>query len=114
MSAFHLTIQTPEAVAFDQDVEAIVVPGLRGQFGVLAHHAPLRAAVEKGILKVTASAQELYFAVGAGFADVRRDGVHLIVDAALPAANEFEASEKLRAYAKSVALPPRVTADSPL
>jgi F-type H+-transporting ATPase subunit epsilon len=49
---FQLQIVTQESVAFDEQIESLIVPGEAGYLGVLANHAPLLAALKPG--KVTA------------------------------------------------------------
>ncbi|MBX9805289.1 MAG: F0F1 ATP synthase subunit epsilon, partial [Alphaproteobacteria bacterium] len=36
----QLSLISPEGVVFAGDVKMIVIPGAKGEFGVLDHHAP--------------------------------------------------------------------------
>ena len=46
----HLEIVTPERLAFSEDVDAVVCPGIGGERGILAHHAPLLTPLGVGEL----------------------------------------------------------------
>lgn len=94
MRTFKLSIRTPEAVVFEGDVESLVVPGLRGLFGVLGGHAPMVAGVSAGVLAVQAAGQPSYFVVGDGTFDVRHNQASLLVDTAEGAASRAEAGDK--------------------
>jgi len=70
MATFHLKIVSTSGKAFDGDVESIVLPGLDGEFGIMASHTPLIAAVRLGLAKVTKDGVVSYYMVGNGFVDV--------------------------------------------
>ncbi|HTN41658.1 MAG TPA: F0F1 ATP synthase subunit epsilon, partial [Asticcacaulis sp.] len=36
----HVSLVTPERELFAGEVDQVVAPGVEGEFGVLAHHAP--------------------------------------------------------------------------
>ena len=79
---FRLKILTLEKSAYDADVKSIVVPGLDGYFGVLAHHAPLIAALQPGMLTVKdAQGVESIYAVSGGFLEVSGNVATLLADA---------------------------------
>jgi len=42
---FALEIVSPEQTVYSGDAVAVAAPGREGSFGVLAHHAPLLAAL---------------------------------------------------------------------
>src|SRR6478735_6985822 len=54
MATFHFDLVSPEKLAFSGEVDQVDVPGWEGDFGVLAGHAPVVAAVRPGILTITA------------------------------------------------------------
>ena len=37
----HLEIVTPERLAYSDEVDMVLVPGIEGELGVLPHHTPL-------------------------------------------------------------------------
>ena len=52
MLTYQLTILTPDGKIFDNPVEELMAPGAAGMFGVLAQHASMVAALNKGVLKI--------------------------------------------------------------
>jgi F-type H+-transporting ATPase subunit epsilon len=50
--AYAVSLLTPKGQVFSGDVTSIKVPGAVGFFGVQAGHAPMLAAVQKGVLAV--------------------------------------------------------------
>jgi F-type H+-transporting ATPase subunit epsilon len=68
---------------FKGEVEHVVVPGSEGEFGVLAHHAPLIAMLHPGMLKILGP-NEQHFVVRGGFAEVNPKGLTVLADFAAP------------------------------
>lgn len=60
--AFALRVVTPEETVFAGDAVELTAPGSEGSFGILAHHAPLLAALKAGDLSVidTAGAKQTW------------------------------------------------------
>ena len=52
MATFHFDLVSPEKIAFSGEVDQVDVPGVEGDFGVLAGHAPVVAAIRPGIITV--------------------------------------------------------------
>lgn len=67
----EIEVVTPERLAFKDDVNFIVLPGLEGEIGILPGHAPLLAQLSTGELRITKGAETEHFAVSGGFAEVR-------------------------------------------
>lgn len=80
---FHFELTSPENVMFKGEVEHVVVPGSEGEFGVLAHHAPLIAMLRPGMLKILGP-NEQHFVVRGGFAEVNPKGLTVLADFAAP------------------------------
>jgi F-type H+-transporting ATPase subunit epsilon len=76
----QLTIVTPEGTRYEGQVDAIVVPGAEGDFGVLPGHERLLAAVRTGELQIQDGRGASWAAVSDGFAEVNGDKVVLMVD----------------------------------
>ncbi|MBN1516064.1 F0F1 ATP synthase subunit epsilon [Candidatus Sumerlaeota bacterium] len=70
---FKLQIVTQEKVAFDGDIESLVVPAENGYLGVLAHHAPLLAALTHGRVTVDTGLRTLEGEVNDGFIEVQNN-----------------------------------------
>jgi F-type H+-transporting ATPase subunit epsilon len=81
-SSIRLEIVTPERVIYSNEVDAVVVPGVEGQLGILPHHAPLMTMLQPGELKVRKGGEEIYVAIFGGFLEVRPDRVIVLADAA--------------------------------
>jgi F-type H+-transporting ATPase subunit epsilon len=69
-AVFFLHIVTPSQTVFQGPVESVIAPGLNGYFGVLAHHAPLIAALGKGTLTVRTGTHETLYSIPDGFIEV--------------------------------------------
>ena len=52
MANFHFELVSPEKLLFSGDVQQVDVPGVEGDFGVLADHAPMVTTLRPGILTV--------------------------------------------------------------
>jgi F-type H+-transporting ATPase subunit epsilon len=82
--AFHFDLVSPERMVFSGDVEQVDVPGAEGDFGVLAHHAPLIAMLKPGILTVRGPGEAQRIVVVGGFAEVNEQGLTVLADMATP------------------------------
>jgi F-type H+-transporting ATPase subunit epsilon len=95
MASFNLSILTPESQATESAVDSLVAPGLKGSFGVLSGHAPMIAALQRGILRAEARGRALYFVVGEGVLEVRRNEVVVLTGSVVEAASLREAEAML-------------------
>ena len=82
-TTLKLEIVTPEAVAYSEDVDMVVLPGAAGEFGVLAGHEPLMTTIVPGELKVIKGGEETAMAIGTGFAEITGEAVRVLADMAL-------------------------------
>ena len=82
MATFHFDLVSPEKLAFSGEVEQVDVPGIEGDFGVLAGHAPVVAAIRPGILTVTAGGAKQKIIVLGGLAEVSDKGLTVLADVA--------------------------------
>ena len=82
MATFHFDLVSPEKLAFSGDVDQVDVPGAEGDFGVLAGHAPVVAAVRPGILTVITGGSKQKIIVLGGLAEVSDKGLTLLADVA--------------------------------
>jgi F-type H+-transporting ATPase subunit epsilon len=83
MATFHFDLVSPEKLAFSGEVDQVDIPGVEGDFGVLAGHAPVVAAIRPGILTVTTSGgtHEKIIVLG-GLAEVSEKGLIVLADVA--------------------------------
>ena len=89
MATFHFDLVSPEKLLFTGDVDQVDVPGLEGDFGVLAQHAPLVTALRPGILVIHREGGEQRIVVNGGFAEVGAAGLTVLADMAVPV-EEFD------------------------
>jgi F-type H+-transporting ATPase subunit epsilon len=82
MAAFHFDLVSPEKLAFSGEVDQVDVPGVEGDFGVLAGHAPVVAAIRPGILTVTSGGTQQKIIVLGGLAEVSEKGLTVLADVA--------------------------------
>jgi F-type H+-transporting ATPase subunit epsilon len=78
-----LEIVTPEAKVYSDTIDAVVVPTVEGEIGVLPGHIPLVTQVEHGELRVTKGGNTLWLAVGGGFAQIDGDRVRVLAEHAI-------------------------------
>ncbi len=77
-----LEIVTPERLAYSDTVDAVVLPGVEGELGVLPHHAPLVTMLGIGELRIRKAGAEESFAIVGGFLQVRPDRVVVMAETA--------------------------------
>ncbi|MBR0851139.1 F0F1 ATP synthase subunit epsilon [Bradyrhizobium diazoefficiens] len=82
MATFHFDLVSPEKLAFSGEVDQVDIPGWEGDFGVLAGHAPLVAAVRPGILTIITGGQKQKLIVLGGLAEVANDRLTVLADVA--------------------------------
>ena len=82
MATFHFDLVSPEKMAFSGEVDQVDVPGVEGDFGVLAGHAPVVAAIRPGILTVMSGGSKQKIIVLGGIAEVSAKGLTLLADVA--------------------------------
>jgi F-type H+-transporting ATPase subunit epsilon len=82
MATFHFDLVSPEKLAFSGEVDQVDVPGVEGDFGVLAGHAPVVAAIRPGILTVTSGGTHQKIIVLGGLAEMSDNGLTVLADVA--------------------------------
>lgn len=80
---------SPERLLRSSDVHMVVVPGMEGDFGVLAHHAPFMSTLRPGSVDVYeqdgAEPQRLF--VSGGFAEVADNRLTILAEDAVALAD---------------------------
>ena len=82
MATFHFDLVSPEKLAFSGEVDQVDVPGVEGDFGVLAGHAPVVAAIRPGILTITSGGAHQKIIVLGGLAEMSDKGLTVLADVA--------------------------------
>jgi F-type H+-transporting ATPase subunit epsilon len=75
-----LRLLTPYQSLFEGEVEAVIVPGEHGEFGVLAMHTKFVTTLKPGVLRYVKGGQTVHYAVSGGFAEVHQNGVTVLAD----------------------------------
>jgi F-type H+-transporting ATPase subunit epsilon len=97
-----LEVATPSGVAFELNCEWVTAPSVHGEFGVLAGHLPLLAALKCGVLKARTEGKERAVAIGPGFVSASPTKVEILSDLfARPQDIDVEAVKKELAEAES-------------
>ena len=82
MATFQFDLVSPEKLVFSGEVEQVDIPGTEGDFGVLAGHSPVVAAIRPGIMTVTANGRQTKVVVLGGLAEVSATGLTVLADIA--------------------------------
>ena len=75
MATFHFDLVSPEKLAFSGEVDQVDVPGVEGDFGVVA-------AIRPGILTVTSGGTHQKIIVLGGLAEMSDNGLTVLADVA--------------------------------
>ncbi len=79
MAVFSLEVLTPERTVVSTEVEYALLPGTDGQFGVLANHQPLMAALDLGIVEFgPLRGKRRKIALGGGFVEMHGNKMVII------------------------------------
>src|SRR6187551_3379546 len=96
-----LEIVTPERLAYSDTVDAVNLPGLEGELGILPHHAPLVSMLGVGELRIRKGGAEESFAIAGGFLQVRPDRVVVMAETAdLASEIDIEKAQEARREAE--------------
>jgi F-type H+-transporting ATPase subunit epsilon len=82
MATFHFDLVSPEKLAFSGEVDQVDIPGVEGDFGVLAGHAPVVAAIRPGILTIVTGGSKERIIVLGGLAEISDKGLTVLADVA--------------------------------
>ena len=82
MSTFQLSFVSPEKLLFAGHVDQVDLPGVEGDFGVLAGHAPIVAVLRPGIVTAIAGSVSERFVVLGGLAEFSQEELAILADSA--------------------------------
>jgi F-type H+-transporting ATPase subunit epsilon len=80
MATFHFDLVSPEKLAFSGEVDQVDIPGVEGDFGVLAGHAPVVALIRPGVITVITGTSREKIIVHGGLAEVSEKGLTVLAD----------------------------------
>src|ERR1700755_795086 len=108
--ALQLDVITPERRLLSEQADAVTVPGLGGELGILPGHTPLISQLQTGVLSYTQGQTTRRLVVSGGFVEVNDDRVSVLadlaefpeeVDAARARAERDDAERRLSAFTGS-------------
>ncbi|HET9337280.1 MAG TPA: ATP synthase F1 subunit epsilon [Sphingomicrobium sp.] len=84
MADLHFELVTPDRLVRSDEVHMVVVPGVEGEFGVMAGHAPVMTTLKEADLKIykSAGSQPESIKVSGGFAEVSDKGLTVLAESA--------------------------------
>ncbi len=82
MAQIHLEVVTPSGPVISDDVDIVTAPGVGGEFGVLANHAPFLSTIKTGTLSFKKDKQTKYLMVSGGFSEVSNNKITFLVESA--------------------------------
>ena len=82
MAQIHLEVVTPAGPIVSDDVDIVTAPGVGGEFGVLANHAPFLSTIKTGTLTYKKDKQSKYLMVSGGFSEVSNNKITFLVESA--------------------------------
>ena len=83
MPTMKLEIVTAERLVYEDQVNAVVAPGIEGQLGILPHHAALLTTLQPGELTIRNDGEEdVFMAISGGFLEVMNNRVVVLADTA--------------------------------
>lgn len=82
MPTFHFDLVSPEKLAFSGEVDQVDIPGVEGDIGVMAGHAPTVTTIRPGILTITVGGKHEKIIVLGGLAEVSEKGLTVLADVA--------------------------------
>ena len=84
MADLHFELVTPDRLVMADDVFMVVVPGIEGESGIMAGHAPYMTTLKDGEVAVYRSqgTQPERIPVTGGFAEVSDKGLTILAESA--------------------------------
>jgi len=83
-NTIKLSIVTPSGLIFEDDVKSVVLPGIDGEFGVMASHSSLVSTLSVGVIEITnTDATVDAIAVNWGHVKVNEKSVDVLIDGAV-------------------------------
>jgi len=82
MAQIHLEVVTPTGPVISEEVDIVTAPGVGGEFGVLANHAPFLSTIKTGSLSFKKDKQAKYLMVSGGFSEVSNNKITFLVESA--------------------------------
>jgi F-type H+-transporting ATPase subunit epsilon len=85
MTTFQVSLVSPENILFSGQVNQVDLPGVEGDFGILAGHAPIVAMLRPGIVTVIEGDDREKFVVLGGLAEFSQAELTILANSGTPA-----------------------------
>jgi F-type H+-transporting ATPase subunit epsilon len=82
MAQIQLEVVTPNGAVVSEEVDIVTAPGVGGEFGVLANHAPFLSTIKTGTLSFKKDRVTKFLMVTGGFTEVSNNKVTFLVEGA--------------------------------
>lgn len=82
MAQIQLEVVTPSGAVVSEEVDIVTAPGVGGEFGVLANHAPFLSTIKTGTLSFKKDRVSKFLMVTGGFAEVSNNKITFLVESA--------------------------------
>jgi len=92
----QLEVVTPTGPVVSQEVDIVTAPGVDGEFGVLANHAPFLSTIKIGALTYKQGNTTEVLMVSGGFCEVSNNKITFLVESA-ERGREIDVDRALRA-----------------
>ena len=92
MATFLMSLVSPEKLLLAEQVDQCDLPGVEGEFGVLAGHAPIIASLRPGIVTAIAGGDRQGFVVLGGVAEFADEQLTILAETA-SAVEDFDLNE---------------------
>ncbi|WP_075214120.1 F0F1 ATP synthase subunit epsilon [Mongoliimonas terrestris] len=87
MATFKFELVSPERLVLSTEVDQVDLPGVDGDFGVLANHSPFLTTLRAGVVTVRTGSDTTRIFIRGGFADVSPTGLTVLAEKAVPVAD---------------------------
>ncbi len=78
----RLKVVTPGRLLFDEEVDEVTAPGVKGEFGVLPNHISFLTLLEPGEMSYKQGATRRFLALSGGYAEVLDNVMTVLAPAA--------------------------------
>ncbi|MGD9947421.1 MAG: F0F1 ATP synthase subunit epsilon [Desulfobulbus sp.] len=96
MAQIQLEVVTPSGAVVSEEVDIVTAPGVGGEFGVLANHAPFLSTIKTGTLSFKKDRVSKFLMVSGGFTEVSNNKITFLVEGA-EFGNDIDVDRALRA-----------------
>lgn len=100
MGTFKLEIITPERVAYQDDIDMVIVPAVNGMAGIMSHHTPFFTLLTAGELRIIKGSEDYFLAIGGGYLEVTPEKTVVLVTKAIHA-DEINEEEVIKAKSEA-------------